>query len=238
VKNLLRHRRRQFYETSSAGGFVLSRVGDVEIKEKIGEGVSCGVYRATWRGVAVVLKLYKAGAIERHHRLCNEELAEYEYRRNMAFYGTPGLSRYIAKPLAYSTSPGFSCFLQEYLDGPLYYQCHRDGGGVVDRKLFDHVCEIVKLSHAAGLYDVDLHAGNFVVVTDPGGERIPKLFDFNFIPFYVHAPNPVVWFGLRLGIIGRRWRDLRKLKRFHDFRRFEKKIRLFGEPNNSAGEQQ
>jgi hypothetical protein len=59
---------------------------------------------------------------------------------------------------------------------------------------------------------------------------VPKLFDFNFIPFYVHPPNPVVWLALRLGLIDRTWRDRRKLGRFHDFTRFEKKIRMFGEP--------
>jgi hypothetical protein len=71
------------------------------------------------------------------------------------------------------------------------------------------------------------------VTSDASGEWIPKLFDFNFIPFFVHAPNPAVWLGLKLGIIDERWRDLRKLERFHDFRRFEKKIRLFGEPSNT-----
>jgi hypothetical protein len=199
--------------------------------------VSCIVYLAQWRGREVALKLYKAGAIERHHRLVGEELARYEYERNLAFHRASGLSRYVAEPLAYLCGPGMSAFVQERLVGPLYYQHHRDGGGGVDDALFGHVREIVRLSHAAGLYDVDLHAGNFVVVREASGELVPKLFDFNFIPFFVHAPNPAVWLALKLGLVDERWRDLRKLGRFHDFRRFEKKIRLFGEPSNATMEE-
>lgn len=234
MRNRFRHKRRQLYETSAAGGIAFTRLGDADIVRKIGEGVSCSVYLASRAGAEVVVKVYKAGAIERHHRLCGEELARYEYERNLAFFRAPGLARYVAEPIGYFTSPGVSWFVQERLGGPLYYQHHRDSDGRVDEKLFAHVGEIVRLAHAAGLYDVDLHAGNFAVVAESGGEKVPKLFDFNFIPFYVHAPNPAVWLGLRLGLIDRRWRDVRKLARFHDFRRFEKKIRMFGEPDMRA----
>jgi len=221
------------YESSAAGGLELSAVGDARILSKLGEGVSCIAYLAEWRGREVALKLYKAGAIERHHRLAGGELARYEFERNTAFHRAPGLARYVAEPLAYLSGPGIAAFVQERLAGPLYYQHHRDAGGRVHPALFGHVREIVRLSHAAGLYDVDLHAGNFVVVSEASGDLVPKLFDFNFIPFYVHAPNPAVWLALKLGFVDKRWRDLRKLERFHDVRRFEKKIRLFGEPRNA-----
>lgn len=234
MRRRFRHRRRQVYETSAAGGVALTALGDLAIHSKLGEGVSCVVYLARWHDREVALKLYKAAAIERHHRLLGGELARYEYERNAAFHRVPGLARYVAEPLAYLSGPGIAAFVQERLSGPLYYQHHRDAGGRVDEDLFEHVSEVVRLAHAAGLYDVDLHAGNFVVVREENGERVPKLFDFNFIPFYVHAPNPAVWLGLRLGLIDERWRDRRKLARFHDFRRFEKKIRLFGEPNNAV----
>jgi hypothetical protein len=233
VRRRFRHRRRQVYEASAAGGLELTALGDARIVSKLGEGVSCIVYLAEWRGREVALKLYKAGAIERHHRLVGGELARYEYERNAAFHRVPGLARYIAEPLAHLAGAGIAAFVQERLVGPTYYQHYRDTGGRVDATLFAHVREIVRLAHASGLYDVDLHAGNFVVVREPSGELVPKLFDFNFIPFFVHAPNPAVWLGLKLGIIDERWRDLRKLESFHDFRRFEKKIRLFGEPRNA-----
>ena len=230
MRRVAAHRRRQLYESAGEGGLELTAVGDARVIRKIGEGVTCAVFLVEWQGREVVLKLYKAGAIERHHRLVGGELARYEYERNRAFHRAPGLARYVAEPLAYLTAPGLSAFVQECLIGPLYYRHHRDGGGRVDEALFAHVGEIVRLAHAAGLHDVDLHAGNFVVVRERSGELVPKLFDFNFIPFYVHPPNPVVWLALRLGLIDRTWRDRRKLGRFHDFTRFEKKIRMFGEP--------
>jgi hypothetical protein len=236
VRRRFRHRRRQVYESSAAGGLELTALGDARIVSKLGEGVSCIVYLAEWRGREVALKLYKAGAIERHQRLVGGELARYEYERNAAFRRVPGLAQYVAEPVAYLAGAGIAAFAQERLVGPLYYQHHRDSGGRVDATLFGHVREIVRLAHAAGLYDVDLHAGNFVVVREASGELVPKLFDFNFIPFFVHAPNPAVWLGLKLGIIDERWRDLRKLECFHDFRRFERKIRLFGEPSNATME--
>lgn len=236
MKNRLRHKRRQIYDSSSAGGLAVTMLGEVKILGKLGEGVSCIAYRAAWKGRDVVLKLYKAGAVERHFRLTGTELPRYEYERNLAFYEAPGLARYVAEPLAYVTGPGIAAFVQERLVGPLYYQHYRSNGAV-DGALFRHVREIVDRAHAAGLYDVDLHAGNFVVVAERGGDTVPKLFDFNFIPFHVHPPNPVVWFALKLRLIDERWRDMRKLERFHDFRRFEKKIRMFGEPLNRAGEE-
>ncbi|RMD85146.1 MAG: hypothetical protein D6815_02500 [Candidatus Dadabacteria bacterium] len=221
------HRRRQDYPERKAGGLELTAFGDIRIDGRIGEGVTCVVYQGWWRGREVALKLYKAGAIERHFRLLGEELVEFEYRRNRAFFEAPGLSRYVAEPLAFLSSGGVAAFVQERLHGELYYHYYRRRGGRVPSELFGHVRRIVELAHAAGLYDVDLHAGNVMVVED-GGETIPKLFDFNFIPFYVHPPNPLVGIALKLGIIDLRSRDLRKLERFHDFRRFERKLQRFG----------
>jgi hypothetical protein len=92
VRRRFRHRRRQVYESSSAGGLELTALGDARIVSKLGEGVSCIAYLAEWHGREVALKLYKAGAIERHHRLVGGELARYEYERNLAFYCAPGLA--------------------------------------------------------------------------------------------------------------------------------------------------
>jgi hypothetical protein len=207
----------------------LSRLGDVEILGRLGEGVTCAVFDARWRGRPVVLKLYKAGAIERHYRLLREELVEFEWKRNRAFYDAPGLATYVAEPLAYLCAPGIAALVQEKLEGRLYYHHFVDGGRCIDEALFGHVRRIVTLAHAADLYDVDLHAGNLMVVAGSDGRPIPKLFDFNFIPFYVHPPNPLVGLLLKLGMLDPASRDLRKLRRFHDLRRFERKIEKFGD---------
>ncbi len=218
----LRHRRRQVYSEEGAGGLELSAIGDARITGKLGEGVSCVVYKAEWDGREVALKLYKAGSIERHARLHDQELARFEYERNLAFYEAPGMARYVARPYAYLSTAGISALIQEKLDGRLYY--HRYQAGELTEAVFEHVRKIVELSHAAGLYDIDLHSGNMMVVESDDGELMPKLFDFNFIPFYIHPPNPGVAILLKLGLIDRRFRDLRKLKRFHDFTRFRRKI--------------
>lgn len=227
MRKRLSHRRRQDYAERGSGGLELSALGDAEILGKLGEGVTCAVFDARWRGRDVVLKLYKAGAIERHYRLLSEELVEFEWKRNRAFYDAPGLRDYVAEPLAYLTGPGVAAFIQEKLEGRLYYFDYTERGGKVDQAVFEHVKNIVRLSHEAELYDVDLHAGNLMVVRGQDGVGMPKLFDFNFIPFYIHPPNPVTGLLLKLGVLDLRSRDLRKLRNFHDFRRFERKVKRF-----------
>jgi hypothetical protein len=223
VRNPFHHRRRQYYRTSSEGGLSLTSIGDVGIVGRLGEGVSCIVYDARWRGRDVALKLYKAGAVERHARLLGEELAEFEYRRNRAFYDAPAMRDYVAEPLAFFSDGCVSAFLQERLEGELYYFHYKKRAGAVADSLGRDLEKIVEGAHAAGLYDVDLHAGN-VMVVERQGRVLPKLFDFNFIPFYVHPPNPLVWLGVRTGLVDPGSRDRRKLRKFHDFRRFERKL--------------
>lgn len=222
---------------SSEGGLELTAIGDARLLGVLGEGVSCTCYSAEWRGREVALKVYKAGAVERHARLTGRELAEYEFHRCRAFHRVPELSRYVAEPLAYLCTGGVSAFVQERLVGPLYCRYRADdadprtaGAAASANRLFAHVERIVALAHSAGLYDMDLHAANLIVVDDPtSGEPIPKLFDFNFIPFYEHPPNPWVWLMLKVGVIDRRWRDLRKLRAFHDYRRIEHKLAVLQE---------
>ena len=221
-----RNRRRK-YPQSSSGGLVFSALGDLEILDPLGEGNLCIVYDARWQGREVALKLYKAASIEHHYLAYGDELVEYEWNRNRKLYDAPGLSRYVAKPLAYLCMPGIQALVQEKLSGPLYYFHSLENEGRVDEKLFGHVRNIVKCAHDNGIYDIDLHAGNLIVVEAPDGEPIPKLFDFNWIPFYIRPPNPIVGLMLKLGLMDRKSRDLRKLDQFHDFRDVERKLKKF-----------
>ena len=212
----------------------MTAIGDAKILGKLGEGISCVVYDANWQGRNVALKVYKAGAIERHYRLTGIELAEYEFERNKAFWNIPELRRHVAEPIAYRASAGIALFVQERLEGDLYYDYYTKSQGRIDPALPGHLRDVVECAHAAHLYDLDLHAGNTMVVSDPKtGELIPKLFDFNSIPFYEH-PNPGVWVLLKLGLVDRRWRDRRKLAAFHDFRRYRKKIAAFDAADNES----
>jgi hypothetical protein len=106
--------------------------------------------------------------------------------------------------------------LQECLDGEVYYFAQRDHAEFISPRFMDDLTELVSLSHAAKLYDIDLHAMNVMVDRKAGG---PKLFDFNQIPFTERPQNPFIGLALKLGLLGRESRDLRKLKRFNNYDR-------------------
>lgn len=202
----------------------LERLAEVEVLGPLGEGGKSTVYRAAWRGREVALKVYKARAVAHHARKHGQDIAAYEHERNRAFWSAPGLARYVAEPLGYLAAAEVSAFWQELLRGELYYFYYTRRNGQVPPQLFAHVRRMVELYHAAGLYDVDLHAMNVMVVEEPSGEPVPKLFDFNLVPFHVRPRNPFVALLLRTGLMDTRARDLRKLRRFHDFRRIEAKL--------------
>lgn len=222
----MRPKRRQIYAEAAEGGLDLTAIGEVRIVSRLGEGANCVVYLGSWKDSTVALKVYKAAAVERHARYHPQELAEFEYRRNLAFYEAPDMARYVARPLAYLFSGGVSAMVQERLEGQLYYHYYRLREGKVAASLFQHVRRIVELAHRAELYDIGLHSGN-VMVVEEHGEPIPKLFDFNVIPFYIHPPSPLVALLVKTGILDRRSRDLRKLRNFHDFTGVERKLERF-----------
>jgi hypothetical protein len=199
----------------------------IELGERIGEGKRSVVYRARWNGRDVSVKVYKPTEIARHARKHPLPLAEFEHRRNKAFYSAAGMPKYVAEPLGYHVEPDFQITLQEYLDGEIYYFARRDNAGFISPSFKDELAELVRLSHAAHLYDIDLHAMNVMVDRRTGG---PKLFDFNQIPFHERPQNPLVALALKLGLLGRESRDLRKLASFDDFARIEKKLVKFYEP--------
>jgi hypothetical protein len=201
----------------------------VRLAGVLGEGGRSTVLAAEWHGRAAALKVYKPSAIERHRRKHPLPLAEFEYAQNLAYHRAPGLAPYVAEPLGRLVREAGQAFLQERLEGQLYYFYHRDRGGDVGGDLPRRIAELVDRAHAAGLDDVDLHAMNVMVVAGPAGEPWPKLFDFNLIPFHVRAPNPFVGWLLRLGLMSPRARDRRKLRRFHDFERVERKLLRFYE---------
>jgi SAM-dependent methyltransferase len=203
----------------------------LEVTEKLGEGKRSIVYRAKWRGREVGLKVYKPAAIANHARKHKLPLAEFEHRRNKAFFDARGMSKYVAEPLGFVVEPGFQMSLQECLDGEVYYFAQRDHADFISPRFMDDLAELVNLSHEARLYDIDLHAMNVMVDRRAGG---PKLFDFNQIPFTERPQNPFVSVALKLGLLGRESRDLRKLARFRDFGRVERKLLKFYRESNGS----
>lgn len=203
-------------------------IDGVEVTGRLGEGRRSLVHAVRWRGRDAALKVYKPRAIARHARRHPLPLAEFEYRQNERYHRAPGLAPFVAEPLVRGVGPRGQAFLQERLEGRLYYFYHREREGRVPPELFPKIERIVELAHAAGLYDVDLHSMNVMVVEGERGELWPRLFDFNLIPFHARAGN-AIGLLLRLGILGRRWRDRRKLREFHDFDAVERKLLGFYE---------
>jgi ubiquinone/menaquinone biosynthesis C-methylase UbiE len=196
----------------------------LEVTDKLGEGKRSVVYRARWRGREVGLKVYKPAAIARHARKHQLPLAEFEHRRNKAFFEAAGMARYVAEPLGFVVEPGFQMSLQECLDGEVYYFAQREHATFISPRFMDDLADLVSLSHQARLYDIDLHAMNVMVDRKAGG---PKLFDFNQIPFTERPQNPFIGLALKLGLLGKESRDLRKLARFNNFDRVERKLLKF-----------
>ena len=199
---------------------------DLAITGKLGEGKRSVVYRGRWRGRDVGVKVYKPAAIVNHARKHPLPLAQFEYRRNKAFFEARGMARYVAEPFGFVVEPDFQMSIQELVDGEVYYFARRDHAGFISPRFMEDLAELVSLSHEAELYDIDLHAMNVMVDRQSGS---PKLFDFNQIPFTERPQNPLVALALRLGLLGRGSRDLRKLASFNDFARVERKLLKFYE---------
>jgi SAM-dependent methyltransferase len=198
-----------------------------KITGKLGEGRRSTVYRASWHGREVALKVYKRTAIATHARKNPLPIAEFEYSRNSQFYAVPGLDRYVAQPLACAVTSEVQAIAQEPIDGALYYFYKRQRKGDILPSFAGHLREILSLSHAAGLYDVDLHAMNVLVFREPSGDLVPKLFDFNLIPFTERPQNPFVGWLLKAGLLSRESRDRRRLRRFNDFTHIENRLLKF-----------
>ena len=209
-----------------------TKFAGLEVTDKLGEGKRSVVYRGRWQGRDVGIKVYKPAAIANHARKHKLPLAEFEYLRNKAFFDARGMSKYVAEPLGFIVEPLFQMSLQELVDGEVYYFAHRDHADFISPRFMDDLTELVTLSHEAKLYDIDLHAMNVMVDRHKG---TPKLFDFNQIPFTERPQNPFIGLALRLGLLGRESRDLRKLARFNNFERVERKLLKFYEESGSPG---
>jgi SAM-dependent methyltransferase len=198
-----------------------------KISGKFGEGRRSIVYRARWKDRDIALKVYKDSAIATHARKNPESIAEFEFSRNSQFYSAPGLDRYVAQPLAVAVTPEVQAIAQEAVDGELYYFFHRERQGEIPGSFEAHLRKILELSHDAGLYDVDLHSMNVLVARESSGDLLPKIFDFNLIPWTIRPQNPFVGWLLALGLVSKESRDWRRLRGFRDFRHVENRLLKF-----------
>lgn len=209
---------RERVQTAAAG----SDMTGLEIGERIGAGRRSEVYEGRFRNREVVVKVYRSAAIERNLRKIGQPIARFEYERNEQLYRAAGVSRYVAEPIGYVVTDDLQFFVQERISGTLYYyHATRHGTPPGVRA---HLDRLLGACHAAGIYDLDLHAMNVLLQRDTDGELIPRMFDFNQIPDALSARNPLITAGIRLGLINLRSRDRRRLNRFDDFGRVERKL--------------
>ncbi len=195
--------------------------------ERLGEGGRSTVYRGRDGDREVAIKVYKRRALSRHDRKLGGNLAEFEFERNRTLYRVPGLENYIAEPLDCVVAPERSAVVQELLVGELYF-FYRERHPVEGLKA--HLERILELAHGAGLFDLDMHSLN-VMVVEQEGEVLPKLFDFNLIPFHLRPPNPLVALLLAVGLINPRSRDRRLLRTFERVGKRHRKLLRYFEPS-------
>lgn len=211
-----------------AAQFAGSTFDGIAILGQIGRGKRSRVYHGRWRGRDCALKIYEPRAAQRHAAITGEPIAKFEYERNLAYFRAPGLGRYVAEPLGYVAAGTLQALAQEKLDGELYYYYFRRHAATVAASLACDLERMVRLAHAAGLYDMDLHAMNVMVVEGADGAPIPKLFDFNLIPFHVRPQNFLIGWLLKARLLSLASRDLRRLRNFHRFGPIERRLKRRG----------
>ncbi len=198
----------------TASGMASREFAGMSVGSRLGEGGRSIVYESEYEGRPVALKIYKQAAIDRMQRKLRIDIAEFEYRRNREIFEIDGLNRFVAEPLTTLHENGKSALVQERLNGELYFFYVRRHPNCDRAKLKDHLQRVVDTAHAAGFYDIDFHSLNVMVVDEAGGESVPKLFDFNMIPFHIRPPNPFWAAALKLGLMSPAWRDERRLRDF------------------------
>jgi hypothetical protein len=205
---------------------------DLEVTEKLGEGKRSVVYRARWRGREIGLKVYKPAAIANHARKHKLPLAEFEHRRNKAFFEARGMAKYVAEPLGFVVEPGFQMSLQE---------CPRRRGvllraarprGVHFAAIHEDLNKLVSLSHEA---EAVRHRPARNDTSWSIARRAAQAVRFQSNPVHRATSEPFSsGLALKLGLLGRESRDLRKLKNFTNYDRVERKLLRFYKKSTST----
>lgn len=187
-----------------------------EVLATLGQGKRSRVFRIRWQGQEYALKLYNPAAAAKHLSRYPVPLARYEYLRNRRLFCVQGLAAHVARPCAFLDDGDRQAFVQAYMPGQLFDVFRKSADAATLRALTDSLPRLVTLAHGAGVYDLDLHPNNVMVVGDRQvGHRL-VFFDFNNIPAHERSPNPLsaLLFGLRL--IRPASRDLRRIHLFTD----------------------
>lgn len=189
----------------------------LEPGDRLGEGRRSIVYKASWQGRTVALKLYRPEFVEKYRRKYGLDIARFEHDRNRTFIDVPGLAPYAAKPIGiFGQNDGFSPgFLQEYIDGlPLTELGLREGG--LPAEVLEAGKRIVHLAESAGLHDLDLFFRNVLVRQTKEG-WVPVIHDFNLVPQHLFPPNPFLRAAYLLRLRKNSHRDYRCIRQWREF---------------------
>jgi hypothetical protein len=173
---------------------------DIKVLEMLGQGKRTCTYRVQLDGRSAVLKVYRTAILRRYRWRFGVDLAQFEHDRNRAFWNNPVLRQYTVEPLrVLGVEDGYSpAFVQAWAEGEsLLGYTARTGPIPADTLAAGY--QIVRTAHAAGLYDLDLNAGNIKLRQTADG-WMPLIYDFNLLPQHLYAPNPFRWLSLRLGL--------------------------------------
>ena len=187
---------------------------DIQVAGSLGTGARAHVFKATIDGDNVSAKVYQAEAAQKYRNKYGTDIAEFEYQRNQSLFALAPIRKHVARPYrVYPESSEFThCLIQEYISGLTLKDLVIEKGHL-PQEVLDAGYLVIQQAELHGVHDLDISSKN-VRIVDQGGELVLKLYDFNLMPQYLHAPNPFLWLAFRLGLRDRSFRDYRNLRKW------------------------
>lgn len=187
---------------------------DIQVTGYLGAGARAHVFQATLGKDRVIAKVYQEEAAQKYLHKYGTDIAEFEYQRNQSLFALTSIRKHVARPYrVYPESGEYThCMIQEYITGRTLKDLIIELGHL-PREVLDAGYRVVQQAEAHGVHDLDISSKN-VMIVEQDGELVLKLYDFNLMPQYLHAPNPFLWLALRLGFRHRSHRDYRNLRKW------------------------
>lgn len=187
---------------------------DLKVGELLGRGARSMGYAGELHGRRVAIKFYRQRFIHKFRDRYGVDIAQFEFDRNAAFRAVPGLETHTVEPLrVLRAEDGHTpAFVQEFVEGTPLVQLIRDLGHL-PAEILEMGKQIIDTACAAGLHDLDMNDSNIMVQQRDGKWHL-LVYDFNLMPQYLFAPNPIVKLQYKLGIRKRSGRDYQCLKRW------------------------
>ncbi len=192
----------------------LSMPADIQVTGYLGTGARAHVFQATLGEDRVIAKVYQEQAAKKYRHKYGTDIAEFEYQRNQALYALAPIRKHVARPYrVYRESSEYThCMIQEYISGRTLKDLINELGHL-PKEVLAAGYRVVRQAETHGVHDLDISSKN-VMIVEQDGELVLKLYDFNLMPQFQHAPNPFLWMALRLGLRGRSHRDYRNLRKW------------------------